>query len=128
MLAKSASSGLPHCTNKVETWAMICGVQDVWGEENVPENERILPKIFGPLQKNISGLPKRGLLYRKSRATTLEGCGKRTRRRGSKTLFGRGLLREVFLPIFFPPPMASSKTRQPLDYSSNLCPPKTFAT
>ena len=52
------------------------GVQNVWGEENVPENAPSR-KILDP-SKRASGLLSRGFLYRKNRATTPEEGGKRT--------------------------------------------------
>ena len=54
------------------------GVQksNVWGEENVPENA--LSRIFLDPSKRVSGLLCRGFLYRKNRALTPEGGGKRT--------------------------------------------------
>ena len=72
--------------------------------------ERALPKSFGPLQR-ASVLLCRGVMFRKNRALTPEGGGKRTVRGGrSKTPSGRGVIREVFLPpSFFHPPMASSE-------------------
>ena len=83
------------------------GVQNVWGEENVPENA--LSRKFLDPSKRASGLLCRGFLFRKNRALTPEGGGKRTVQGGSKTLFGRGVIREVFHPpLFFHPPMASS--------------------
>ena len=52
------------------------GVQNAWGEEN-----------------------SLGVLYRKNRATTPEGVENVP---DEGRLFGRGALREVFLPLFFP--------------------------
>ena len=78
------------------------GVQNVWGEENVPENA-LSRKILDP-SKRASGLLCRGFLYRKNRALTPEGGGKRTARGGPKPRFGRGVIREVFHPPLFPPP------------------------
>ena len=63
------------------------GVQNVWGEENVPENAPSR-KILDP-SKRASGLLSRGCLG-KNRATTPEGGGKGTVRGGSKTLFWEG--------------------------------------
>ena len=60
--------------------------------------ERALPKTLDP-SKRASGLFCRGFLYRKNRALTPEGGGKRTVR-GPKPLFGRGVIREVFHPLF----------------------------
>ena len=64
------------------------GVQNVWGEENVPEN--VLSRKFLDPSKRASGLLCRGFLYRKNRALTPEGGGKRTVRGGSKTPFWEG--------------------------------------
>ena len=52
------------------------GVQNVWGEENVPENA--LSRKFLDPSKRASGLLCRGFLYRKNRALTPEGGGNRT--------------------------------------------------
>ena len=80
------------------------------GGRNVPENAPSR-KILDPSTR-ASGLLSRGFLYRKNRATTPEGGGKPTVQGGSKTLFGRGVIREVFLPPLFPtPPMASPEGR-----------------
>ena len=66
-------------------------MQNVWGEENVPENA-LSRKILDP-SKRASGLLCRGSLYRKNRALTPEGGGKRisvalpAEPRGEKKLF-----------------------------------------
>ena len=79
------------------------GVQNVWGEENVPENA--LSRRFLDPSKRASGLFCRGFLYRKNRAVTPEGGGKTYRTRGGpKPLFGRGVIREVFHPPLFSTP------------------------
>ena len=70
------------------TWAVIWGSAKRMGEENVPDNA-LSRKIFDP-SKRASGLLCRGFLYRKNRALTPEGGGKRTVRGGSKTPFGEG--------------------------------------
>ena len=51
--------------------------------------ECALPKIFGPLQKAF-GLLCPGFLYRKNRALTPEGGGKRTVRGGVQKPFWEG--------------------------------------
>ena len=77
------------------------------GEENVPENA--LSRKFLDPSKRASGLLCRGFLYRKNRELTAEGGWKTYRTRGGpKPLFGRGVIREVFHPSFFHPPMATS--------------------
>ena len=79
------------------------GVQNVWGEENVPENA-LCRKFWNP-SKRASGLLCRGFLYRKNRALTPEGGGKRTVTRGVQNpFFGRGVIREVFHPPLFSTP------------------------
>ena len=76
---------------------------NVWGEENVPENA--LSRKFLDPSKRASGLLCREFLYRKNRALTPEGGGKRTVRGGGpKPLFGRGVIREVFHPPLFSTP------------------------
>ena len=82
---------------------MMSGGAKRMGEENVPENTTSR-KILDP-SKRASGLLSRGFLYRKNRATTPEGGGKSTVRGGPKTLFGRGVIREVFLPPLFSTPL-----------------------
>ena len=94
--------------NNVGPW--YGGVQNVWGEENVPENA-LSPKFLDP-SKRASGLLCRGFLNRKSRALTPEGGGKRTVRGGGgpKPPFGRAVIRvppwivRFSTPLFFPPP------------------------
>ena len=72
------------------------GVQNVWGEENVPKNA-LSPKIFVPLQKSFSSA-----LSWVFRALTPKGSGKRTVQGGGpKPLFGRGVIHEVFHPPLF---------------------------
>ena len=66
------------------------------GEENVPNNAPSR-KFLGP-SKYASGLVRLLLFYKEKRAATPEGGGKRTERWGSKPTFGRGVIREVFLP------------------------------
>ena len=84
------------------------GVQNVWGEENVPENA-LSWKSLDPSER-ASGLLCRGFFYRKNRALTPEGGGKRTVRGGSKTPFWEGCHSWGFPPpSFFHPPMASSE-------------------
>ena len=83
------------------------GWQNVWGEENVPENALLDPS------KRASGLLCRGFLYRKNRALTPEGGGKRTGGGGPKPLFGRGVICEVFHP-----PLFSTPPRRPLNCKS----------
>ena len=78
-------------------------MQNVWGEESVPENA--LSRKFLDPAKGASGLLCRGILYRRNRALTPEGGGKRTVRGGGpKPLFGRGVIREVFHPPLFSTP------------------------
>ena len=79
------------------------GVKNVWREENVPENA--LSRKFLDPSKKASGLLCRGFLYRKNRATTPEGGGKRTIRGGVQNLFLGGVSLVMFSsPLFFPPP------------------------
>ena len=80
------------------------GAQNVWGEENVPEN--MLSRKFLDPSKRASGLRCRGFLHRKNRALTAEGGGKRTVRGGSKTPFWEGCHSWGFPPpsFFHPPP------------------------
>ena len=75
------------------------------GGGNVPENA--LSRALLDPSKRASGLLCRGFLYRKNRALTREGGGKRTVRGGPKPLFGRGVIREVF----HPPPFSSPPWR-----------------
>ena len=73
------------------------------GEENVPENP-LSRKLLDP-SKRASGLLSRGFLYRKNRALTLEGGGKRTVRGGVQNPFLGGVSFLRFsTPLFFPPP------------------------
>ena len=70
------------------------GVQNVWGEENVPENAPSR-KMLDP-SKRASGLLSRGFLYRKNRATTPEGGWKTLPYEGGPNpLFGRGVMWRV---------------------------------
>ena len=62
----------------------------------VPENA-LSQKLFLDPSKRASGLLCRGFLYRKNRALTREGGGKRTVRGGSKTPFCRGNLNRALL-------------------------------
>ena len=79
------------------------GVQNVWGEENVPENA--LSRKFLEPSKRASGLLCRGFLYRETQSTDTWGGWKTYRTRGGpKPLFGRGVIREVFLPPLFSTP------------------------
>ena len=72
-------------TTQMLAWP-ICrnmgGVQNVCGEENVPENA-LSRKFLDPC-KRASGLLCRGFLYRKNRALTPEGGGKGTIRGGKQ--------------------------------------------
>ena len=93
---------------KVLSPFQLDGVQNVWGEENVPENAPSR-KILDP-SKRASGLLSRGFSHRKNRATTPEGVENVPNKGGPKPLFGRGVIREDFLPpLFSTPPMASSE-------------------
>ena len=79
------------------------GVQNVGGEENVPENA-LSRKCLDP-SKRASGLLCRGFLYRKNRALTPEGGGKRTVRGGGPNpLLGGVSFVRFSSPLFFPPP------------------------
>ena len=71
-------------------WAVIWGVQNVWGEEDVPENA--LSRKFLDPSKRASGLLCRGIFVQEKRALTPEGGGKRYRARGGgfKTHFWEG--------------------------------------
>ena len=51
-----------------------------------------------------SGVLSHGFLYRKNRATTLRRVELSQTQGGPKPLFWRGVLHEVFLPPFYPPP------------------------
>ena len=75
--------------------------QNVWGEENVPENA--LSRKFLDPSKRASGLLCRGYLYRKNRALTPEGDGKRTVR-GVQNPFLGGVSFVRFFPLFSTPP------------------------
>ena len=75
-----------------DSWAVIWGGAKRMGEQNVPENA-LSRKFFDP-SKRASGLLRRAFLYRKNRALTPEGGGKRTVQGGSKTPFWEGC-REV---------------------------------
>ena len=104
-LFRSAAAVLAYLLTTIVPW--YGGVQNVWGEENVPENA--LSRKFLDPSKRASGLLCRGFLYRKNRAVTPEGGGKRTVRGGSKTPFWEGCHSWGFPPpSFFHPPMASS--------------------
>ena len=93
------------------------GVQNVWGEENVPENARSR-KFLDP-SKRASGLLSRGFLYRKNRGLTPEGGGKRTVRGGVQNHFLGG----VSFVNTFPPPLFSvgSLGWPPMPWSSFPC-------
>ena len=79
------------------------GVQNVWGEENVPE--KAPSRKFLDPSKRASGLLWRGFLYRKNRALTPEGGGKRTVRGGVENPFWEGCQSWGFPPpSFFHPP------------------------
>ena len=69
------------------------------GGGNVPENA--LSRICLDPSKRASALLCRGLLYRKNRALTLEGGGKRTIRGRVQNRFWEGIIREVFHPPHF---------------------------
>ena len=70
------------------------GSSQAWGEENVPENA---------LSRKFLDPSKRASVYRKNRALTPEG--------GS--LFGRGVIREVFHPpLFSTPPWAMASSEE----------------
>ena len=71
--------------------------------------ERALPRIFGPLQNSLwSALS--WILYRKNRALTPEGGGRRTVQRGVQNPFLGGVSFVRFsYPLFFHPPKASSE-------------------
>ena len=100
-------------------------MQNVWGEENVPENA-LLPEIFGPLQKSFwPALSWSFCISVKNRALTPEGGGKRTVRGGvSKPLFGRRVIREVFhTPLFSTPPWRPlTKARRFVSQVPDYCP------
>ena len=89
------------------------GVQNVWGEENEPDNAPSR-KFLDP-SKRASRLLSRGCVQDKNRALTPEGVKKVPDEGGSETFFGRGILREVFLPPLFstPPPNVSSESGPP---------------
>ena len=80
----------------------------VWGEKNVPENA--LSRKFLDPSKTAPALLCHGFLYRKNRALTPEGGGKRTVRGGVQNPFlgGVSFVRVFLRPSFFHPPMASS--------------------
>ena len=63
-----------------------------------------LPKIFGPLPKELLVRSVVDFCTGKNRALTPEEGGKRTVRGGPKPLFGRGVIREVFHPPLFSTP------------------------
>ena len=64
------------------------GVQNVWGEENVPENAP--SRIILDPSKRASGLLSRGFLYRKKQSNdTRAGFGKRTVQGGIQNPFLR---------------------------------------
>ena len=79
------------------------GVQNVWGEENLPEHP--LEKFSEP-SKRASGVLSLGFLHRKHRATTPGPRGGNVPDKGGgpKPVLGRGVVREVFLPHLLPPP------------------------
>ena len=80
------------------------GGQNVWGEENVPENA--LSRKFLDPSKRASGLLCRKFLYRKNRALTPEGWNTYRTRGGSKTPFLGGVSFLRFsTPLFLPPPL-----------------------
>ena len=76
---------------------------DTTGEEIVPDNAP--PETSLKPSRRASGVPSIGFLYRKNRATTPQGGGKRTRRRGVQSPFLGGVffVRFPALPSFFPP-------------------------
>ena len=79
------------------------GVQNVWGEENIPENA--LSRKFLDPPKRASGLLCRGFLYKKNRALTPGGGWKMYCTRGVRNPFLGGVSFVRFsTPLFFPPP------------------------
>ena len=73
------------------------------GGGNVPENA--LSRKFLDPSKRASGLLCRGFLYRKNRALTSEGGGKRTVGGGVQNPFLGGVSFVRFsTPLLFPPP------------------------
>ena len=79
------------------------GVQNVWGGGgNVPENA--LSRKFLDPSKRASGLLCRGFLYRKNRALTPEGGGKRTVGGGVQNPFLGGV---SFVRFSNPPPFST---------------------
>ena len=69
-------------------WAVICGgAKRMEGGKRT--GERALPKILDP-SKRASGLLCRGFLYKKNKALTPEGGGKRTVRGGVQNPFWEG--------------------------------------
>ena len=85
-------------------WAVIWGgVQNVWGEENVPDNA-----LWSALS---------WIFVQENRALTPKGGGKRTVRGGGpKPVFGRGVIREVFHP-----PLFSTPPWRPLNMGNESC-------
>ena len=74
--------------------------------------ERALPKNSGPLQKSFWSAQSWIFVQEKESNDTRGGWKTYRTRGGPKPLFGRGVLREVFLPpLFSTPPMASSEKR-----------------
>ena len=77
-------------------------LRNVWGEEIVPENAPS-KKILQPSTR-ASGLLSRRFLYRRNRATSPEGDGKRTVRGVRNPFFGGVSFVRFSSPLFFPPP------------------------
>ena len=65
--------------------------------------EALSQKLLDP-SKRAFGLLCRGFLYRNNRALTPEGWKTYHTRGGPKPLYGRGVIREVFLPPLFSTP------------------------
>ena len=89
-------------TNRAVIWG---GAKHMRGKRT---RKRALPINFGPLQKSFRSALSWIFVQEKQRLTH-EGGGKRTVRGGGpKPLFGRGVIREVFLPPLSPPPPVAS--------------------
>ena len=87
------------------------------GEENVPENA--LPKNFGPLQEKKSCWAALSWIFVQEKQSTDTWNGvENVPYEGPKPLFGKGVIREVFHPPLFSPPMASSDFGAPTNSES----------
>ena len=85
---------------------MISGVQNVWGEESVLEKAPS-QKIWTP-PKELLVCSVVDLCTGKKKSNDPKGVENVPYEGGPKPLFGRGVIREVFPPLFSTPPLGST--------------------